>query len=355
MYHGNEPYIFISYAHLDNDIVIPLIEGLETNGFRLWYDNGIAPGSEWPEYIAEKILSCSVMLVLLSNNSLDSLNCKREINFAIEEKKDLLVIHLEMANMTPGMKLQLNSLQAVHKYKYPDNDSFLENLYNAKILQTCKHEDKKLTEETENIVFSVTNTDGAISKKDTLPETSYNDTLFEENSVSAEKTALLQKFSYLLQQRVKNMSKSAKTEIKSEPKKSTTGITRNHILKAVEFANKNKGDIYGNFEVGIKITEKQLDNAISRFAKTATISQTIAFLDTTLFTSGKNGFLVTKTALYSTYNPECAPLYFDQIHSVDLTDKTHIKIKFKDGTKKNFYFSIYATMVFNLLKKILKN
>ena len=138
MYHGNEPFIFISYAHLDNDIVLPLIDGLENNSFRLWYDNGIAPGSEWPEYIAEKILSCSVMLVLLSDNSLNSLNCKREINFALDEKKDLLVVHLEKADMTPGMKLQLNSLQAVHKYKYPDNESFLKALYGANILQCCK-------------------------------------------------------------------------------------------------------------------------------------------------------------------------------------------------------------------------
>ena len=55
MYNGNEPYIFISYAHKNSDVVLPIIEALADNGFRVWYDAGIEAGTEWPEYVAEKL------------------------------------------------------------------------------------------------------------------------------------------------------------------------------------------------------------------------------------------------------------------------------------------------------------
>ena len=51
-YEGQEPFIFISYAHKNSDQVMPILEKLDEAGYRVWYDDGIAPGSEWPEYIA---------------------------------------------------------------------------------------------------------------------------------------------------------------------------------------------------------------------------------------------------------------------------------------------------------------
>ena len=45
-YEGKEPYIFISYAHKDSDRVFPILEELDRRGYRVWYDDGIAPGSE---------------------------------------------------------------------------------------------------------------------------------------------------------------------------------------------------------------------------------------------------------------------------------------------------------------------
>ncbi|MBO4839226.1 MAG: toll/interleukin-1 receptor domain-containing protein [Lachnospiraceae bacterium] len=45
-YEGGRPYIFISYAHKDCDKVIPVLEDLNRRGYRVWYDDGIEPGSE---------------------------------------------------------------------------------------------------------------------------------------------------------------------------------------------------------------------------------------------------------------------------------------------------------------------
>ena len=54
-YEGTENYIFISYAHKDSDRVMPILEELRDEGYRIWYDDGIAPGSEWPENIAQHL------------------------------------------------------------------------------------------------------------------------------------------------------------------------------------------------------------------------------------------------------------------------------------------------------------
>lgn len=48
-YNGNEPYIFISYAHKDNNTVYPVIARIQKDGYRAWFDEGIDPGTEWDE------------------------------------------------------------------------------------------------------------------------------------------------------------------------------------------------------------------------------------------------------------------------------------------------------------------
>ena len=54
-YEGSEPYIFLSYAHKNTDMVMPVFRGLDKEGFRIWYGAGTEPGTEWPEYIAEHL------------------------------------------------------------------------------------------------------------------------------------------------------------------------------------------------------------------------------------------------------------------------------------------------------------
>jgi hypothetical protein len=51
-YLGNDPYLFVSYAHLDDTAVMPEIEWPNLNRFNVWYDEGVSGGSEWREEIA---------------------------------------------------------------------------------------------------------------------------------------------------------------------------------------------------------------------------------------------------------------------------------------------------------------
>ena len=86
IYEGNDKYIFISYAHKDADSVLPVLGAMADAGFRLWYDSGIEAGTEWPEYIEERLMNASVVLVFMTPAAVESRNCRNEINFALELK-----------------------------------------------------------------------------------------------------------------------------------------------------------------------------------------------------------------------------------------------------------------------------
>ena len=65
-YKGDENYIFISYSHKDIKDVRSLIEQLQDNGFNVWYDEGIDPGTEWDENIASHIKDCSYFIAYMT-------------------------------------------------------------------------------------------------------------------------------------------------------------------------------------------------------------------------------------------------------------------------------------------------
>lgn len=137
-YEGNEDYIFISYSHRDSQEVYPILRELQAAGYRLWYDDGIDPGTEWPESIGAHLNGCSVCLAFMSPDSLASNNCRREINFALSKNKKFLSVILRPVEMTPGMEMQISTYQSILKYKYPRREAFLQRLYAAEALEGCQ-------------------------------------------------------------------------------------------------------------------------------------------------------------------------------------------------------------------------
>lgn len=136
-YEGNEKYIFVSYCHKDRAYVFPIIEQLVKDGFRVWYDEGIDPGAEWPEIIASHLNGCASCIAFISENSLNSHNCRREINFALLKKKLFISVVLEPVQMSLGMEMQLSAFQSIFKYKLDTEFEFFKKLYEAKQLNEC--------------------------------------------------------------------------------------------------------------------------------------------------------------------------------------------------------------------------
>lgn len=122
-YKGNEPYIFISYSHRDSAEVYPIISVFNNENYKVWYDEGIEPGIEWPEEIAKALDGCALFLVFVSPSAVGSPNVRNEINYALTRKLPFIAIHLKETELTPGLQLQMGSKQAIFKYNM-EEESF---------------------------------------------------------------------------------------------------------------------------------------------------------------------------------------------------------------------------------------
>lgn len=121
-YTGNEPYIFVSYAHLDKERVYPELKRFHNQGYPIWYDEGIPPANEWPKEIEEKLLKSSLFVVFMSKNAVKSDNVRNEINLAIDGNIPVIGIFLEKTELKYGLKLRLSSIQGIYKYSMYDEE-----------------------------------------------------------------------------------------------------------------------------------------------------------------------------------------------------------------------------------------
>lgn len=138
VYEGSSPYIFISYAHKDSESVLRVLDVLHSRGYRLWYDDGIAPGSEWPEYIATHLDQAEAVISFISDNSVNSSNCRREITFALSRNKPFISVFLERTELPLGLELQISAQQSVLRYNYDTERAFWDKLCSTPALEPCK-------------------------------------------------------------------------------------------------------------------------------------------------------------------------------------------------------------------------
>lgn len=123
-YMGEEPYIFVSYSHKDSERVWPVITRLQADRFRVWYDDGINPGTEWDANIASHIKNCSFFLVFISENYLASENCKDELSFVRDLKKNRVLAYLDEVALPDETQMRLGRLQAIYWPRLGDEKAY---------------------------------------------------------------------------------------------------------------------------------------------------------------------------------------------------------------------------------------
>ena len=401
-YQGHEPYIFISYSHSDSDAALKIIKALSEAGFRVWYDNGIEAGTEWPEYIAERLMSCGVVIALMSKNAQDSHNCRREIHFALELKKELLVVYLEEVALSPGMRLQLSALQAMFRYKHQNEEDFLSRLCAATLLQSCKNPeepprqspasppavtDKPLAKEParersealplqnetqqspeERWAESLADIDavfdaaypqekkqkaGSTAKKPSAPSKK------EPSTSKGEENPIPAVFDLLLSSAGSAEKQPPATAPKSTPQASThiKGM-RDCLLSAVKACNdsleKNRSSF--SFKTPETFSDKKIDNALSSIAKGAKKEEIVAIMDDTIFGSAKSGYVITEKRLYSgiwIFHFDL-PLRTLRKAVISPENKDYIRMTFDDGKTEDFFFSNYTKSFFVFFTTFLK-
>lgn len=112
-YEGKRPYLFISYPHKQSDEVVDTIRILHDQGYRLWYDEGIPAGSDWPANIAQHMRDCEAVICFISQHFLDSQNCFSEIRAAVHLKKPILILYLENCEPDERWKPLLQGRQTI--------------------------------------------------------------------------------------------------------------------------------------------------------------------------------------------------------------------------------------------------
>ena len=137
-YEGKGNYVFASYCHEDASRVYPCIEHMAREGYRIWFDEGIIPGDEWQETIADRLAGCDVFVAFITENSMASHNCRREINFAVQRGKTIISLFLDDVILSPGMEMVLSSIQGIYRSSFDHAEDFLRKVYENEEISQCR-------------------------------------------------------------------------------------------------------------------------------------------------------------------------------------------------------------------------
>ena len=138
-YRGDDPYTFVCYSHTDAELVYPELVWLNQQNCNIWYDEGIAPGEEWTEELAQAIKGASHFLYFVSPDSIQSRNCRDEVNFALENDQHLVSVYLKETQLTDGLRLSIGLTQAILKHE------LAEHIYHEKLLTALAIETQDAT------------------------------------------------------------------------------------------------------------------------------------------------------------------------------------------------------------------
>ena len=86
--------IFISYKKEDAGRVVRIVEGLRKEGFTVWWDHGIAPGSSWDQSIQKELEACKLVVAVWSELSITAPWVKEEAGFG-KAKGKLLPVRID--------------------------------------------------------------------------------------------------------------------------------------------------------------------------------------------------------------------------------------------------------------------
>jgi hypothetical protein len=106
--------IFISYSRKDKDFVDKLVRDLENSGFSVWIDReDIRGGDSWRKSIVDAIRSCDIFVLVLSPNSVASVNVAKEVSIADSDKARIIPVIYQKCQISADMEYQLASVQQI--------------------------------------------------------------------------------------------------------------------------------------------------------------------------------------------------------------------------------------------------
>lgn len=127
-YEGNEPFLFVSYSHVDTAAVNRVLVHVDREKYRVWYDDTMEIGEDFREELRERIEACCAVLLFISDASMNSKYCGMEIITAYKYGKRIYPVYLsEEVEIPAPLKMILDNLQHVKSDRI-DNEKYLAKL-----------------------------------------------------------------------------------------------------------------------------------------------------------------------------------------------------------------------------------
>ncbi|MBQ0958721.1 toll/interleukin-1 receptor domain-containing protein [Ideonella sp. 4Y11] len=110
---GQQPYLFVSYAHADLAALLPILDRLHAAGQPLWFDKGLEGASDWDTSLALQVQGCQALLLFLSPASVASPWVQREVRYADDLGKPVFAVRIGDTALTPALALRLGRNQVI--------------------------------------------------------------------------------------------------------------------------------------------------------------------------------------------------------------------------------------------------
>lgn len=123
--------VFVSYSHKDVKVVEQIVSIIrEKSGKEVWFDHKLRGGENYFSAIANQIIENKYFVFVVSENSVMSDWCLRELEFAASEKRHVIAIWLDNINISPRIKLVIQNTHYINWFSTP-NQLFTESIEQA--------------------------------------------------------------------------------------------------------------------------------------------------------------------------------------------------------------------------------
>ncbi len=127
---GSAVFAFICYSHTDQDVMEADTGWLQSQGITIWNDQNIRGGAEWNDELAFHIQHCSWFLFFVSPDSVESIHCRNELNYAQQHNRRIMVVEIAPTEIPPGLQLTLNNRQFLFRHQL-SHDEYQRRLVEA--------------------------------------------------------------------------------------------------------------------------------------------------------------------------------------------------------------------------------
>lgn len=152
-YYGDEPYVFISYSHRYTEFTFELIRELQSKGLRVCFDKAIEVSKDWTTEIAKFVGGCSYIVLLISEEYLQSENCMDELMFAKKLNKKIVIICDRHKNLPTGLMMKTVGEIFIYKNDIDNYKTIAEKLLKAISIHNRVNEINKTTAASKSYIY----------------------------------------------------------------------------------------------------------------------------------------------------------------------------------------------------------